>query len=406
MSLFKIKENDSHVSITLLGLRIRIRVKNPYPVSRLFSRLVQKFCKVSPNKVLVVNMMNWQWACNPKYLMKELLTRPESKDLDFIWLTNGSTKKDLLPEAFRYVPYDSFRALYELHTSRVWLANAHMFLPFKKGTRKPAETFFFQTYHGSMGIKKIDADAKTFGDLGWHNWQRKSSESIDFAFTDSDMEKNIFSTAFWGYGQTLKIGKARDSIFYKDHKSIINRVKEYYQIPFEHKIFLYAPTWRSDKRENCYNVDIKMLKKSLKARFGGEWSILIRSHIHMKKEIFNALYDKDLVINATDYVDMQELLVAADALMTDYSSCLPEFTILKRPSFIYATDLEKYENGFYYPLETLPSPLATDNYELAENILNFDEEKFQKKAEAFLREMGHQDDEFSCVRIVDFILEK
>ena len=126
----------------------------------------------------------------------------------------------------------------------------------------------------------------------------------------------------------------------------------------------------------------------------------------MKKNIFNALYDENEVINASAYIDMQELLVAADVLISDYSSCVPEYTILKKPSFLYATDIEKYENGFYYPLTDLPSPLATDNYELINNVLNFDEKLFKQKDEQFLIDKGHQDDENSCVRIVDFILEK
>ncbi len=82
---------------------------------------------------------------------------------------------------------------------------------------------------------------------------------------------------------------------------------------------------------------------------------------------------------------MQELLVAADVLISDYSSCLPEYVILKKPSFIYAVDLDQYNcsNGFYYPLSVLPSPIAEDNGELASNILRFNEELFLKKAEEF-----------------------
>lgn len=407
MVLFRFNESDTHTSITIFGIRIKFHVKHAYFFSRLYFRIVRKYCKTSENKFVVVNMMNWQYACNLKYIVDELLKRPESKNIDFVWLTSGKTQQALIPKNFRCVPYDSFRALYELFTAKVWLANAHMLLPFKKGMVKSPQTIFFQTYHGSMGIKKIEADTgKTFRALGWYKWQEKACECMNYLFTDSDMEKNLFHTAFWQYGETLKLGKARDSIFYKDPTEIIHKVKDYYHIPYDHKIFLYAPTWRTNKKMSYYNVDIKLLKKSLTTRFGGEWEILIRSHIHMNEKILHALYDESMVIDVTKYVDMQELLVAADVLMTDYSSCLPEFTILKKPSFIYATDIDMYANGFYYPLDILPSPIATDNYELAEKILNFDEKIFRKKAEEFLQKMGHQDDEFSCVRIVDFMLEK
>ena len=126
----------------------------------------------------------------------------------------------------------------------------------------------------------------------------------------------------------------------------------------------------------------------------------------MGKVIFNVLYDKDEVVNASLYPDMQELLLSADALITDYSSCLSEYTILEKPSFIYATDVKDFEQGFAYPITDLPGEIAADNGELAENILNFDEEKFKQKAKKFLDDKGHFDDENSCKRIVDFILDK
>lgn len=126
----------------------------------------------------------------------------------------------------------------------------------------------------------------------------------------------------------------------------------------------------------------------------------------MKKKIFSALYDSEEVINATNYPDMQELLAASDILISDYSSCLPEFIISRRPSFIYAADLEKYEDGFYYPLSTLPSPIAADNGELSDNILNFDYSEYKQKAEKFLEFAGYSDDINSAKRIIDFILDK
>ena len=405
-NIFLITNKDNKKILRILGITFTFNKSEKYQLEHIFCKFVNKFCKVNPNKIVIINMMNWQYACNPKYILEELLKRDDANKLDIVWIKLGHTDTSKFPKGIRFVQCNTLKAIYELLTSKVWIANAHMFWHSKRGVIKPKETIFIQTYHGSMGIKKIDADAKTFEDMGWAKWQKICAQSVNYIFTDSECEKNIFKTAFWGNGEILKLGKARDCIFYKDPTPYIEKVKEFYNIPKENKILLYAPTWRSDKRCNCYNIDIKALKKALKKRFGGDWSILIRAHIHMKKNIFNALYDENEVINASAYIDMQELLVAADVLISDYSSCVPEYTILKKPSFLYATDIEKYENGFYYPLTDLPSPLATDNYELINNVLNFDEKLFKQKAEQFLIDKGHQDDENSCVRIVDFILEK
>ena len=70
---------------------------------------------------------------------------------------------------------------------------------------------------------------------------------------------------------------------------------------------------------------------------------------------------------------MQELFVAADVLISDYSSCLPEYCILKKKSFIYATDIDSYEPGFYFPLSDLPSPIAKNNYDTVSDRLKLQE---------------------------------
>ncbi len=405
--IFNIELNNK-IRITFFGIRISLKRSGRYRIEHLLCKIFSKFCKVDENKIVFINMMNWQYACNPKYIAEELLQR-KIDNLKLVWIVNSQTDKMLIPQQFKQIDYNSVKALYELAVSKVWITNAHSLLPFKKGFKKSKGTIFFQTHHGSMGIKKIDADAENvYKELGWLNWQKICAQNIDYLFTDSNFEAMVFKSALWGYGDIKIIGKARDSIFYKDPTPYIKKIKEYYNIPDENKICLYSPTWRPDKRNYCYNIDIISLKKALKKRFSGEWSILIRAHIHMEKKIFAALYDAREIINVSKYPDMQELLVASDILISDYSSCIPEYTILKKPSFIYAADMDEYNNnnGFYYPLNTLPSSIAADNYELINNILNFDEKLFKQKAEEFLIKMGHKDDENSCRRIVDFIMEK
>lgn len=411
MSFLGYSENDTHIIITILGIKIKIRSFYSYPFAKLFCYLVSKFAKVKNNKIVFINMMDGKYNCNLKYIHQELEKRLECKNLDLVWVQTTKLKKGDIPEGFRITKYTSLKCLYELMTAKAWISNAHMILAYKKGLQKNKNTIHFHTHHGSMGIKKLDGDAAhVYGQkLNMLNWQKISSSTMDYLFLDSQKEKEILNSALMGYPEILLIGKARDSIFFQDPKPYIDKVKEFYNIPSENKIFLYAPTWRDDKRCFVYNIDINLLKKSLKTRFGGEWTILIRAHSRMKKDAFNSLYDRREVINCGQYTDMQELLAAADILMSDYSSCLPEFTILKKPSFIYCSDYKEFlekSNGFYYPLETLPAPIAKDNYELAENILNFDEKKFLYDVEAYLQKMGHNDDENSCIRIVDFILEK
>lgn len=409
-TVFELTNVEGVKVLTILGMKFKLKKKNKddkkYILEPIYCNFVNRFCKVKKNKIVFINFMNWQFADNPKYLAEEFLIR-DIKNLDLVWFTNKNTDLSLIPQNLRTVKYTSFKALYEFMTAKVWVINANPFLMLKKGAKKAKETLCMQTWHGTMGIKQESAAAqKAYEELGWTKWQKLSASMYDYIFTDSEFEKEKYKTAFWGNGEILKYGVPRDKYFFTNHSDFAQKIKEYYNIPQENKILLYAPTWRVDKRCNVYNIDIKLLKRSLNKRFGGNWSILIRSHVQMKKNIFNALYDKDEIVNVATYPDMQELMLAADALITDYSSCLSEYVILKKPSFIYASDIKDFEQGFAYPITDLPSPVATDNGELSEAVLNFNQENYNTKADKFLSQMGFCDDENSCKRIVDFILNK
>ena len=113
------------------------------------------------------------------------------------------------------------------------------------------------------------------------------------------------------------------------------------------------------------------------------------------------------VINATAYADIQELMVASDVGITDYSSWLCDYVLTRRPAFIFATDYDKYneEHGLYYPLEDSPFPVATDNDQFEKNVLFFDDEDYQRKIDAFLEWTGCVDDGHASERIVDKLVE-
>lgn len=408
--IFEITNIDNHKVITLMGFKLKIKKSGQkeklFIFEHIFCNFIKSFCKVKKNKIVFINFISWQYADNQKYLAEEFLSR-DLKDLDLVWFSNNHTDLKLIPKGLRIVNYNTLQALYEFMTAKIWVINANPFLMLKKGAKKLKGTLCMQTWHGTMGIKQESASAsKAYQNLGWTKWQKLSAAMYDYIFTDSEFEKEKYKTAFWGCGEILKYGIPRDKNFYIKGVDYSKKIKEYYNLPQENKILLYAPTWRVDKRCNVYNIDIKLLKRVLNKRFGGDWSILIRSHSQMGKVIFNVLYDKNEVVNASLYPDMQELLLSADALITDYSSCLSEYTILEKPSFIYATDVKDFEQGFAYPITDLPGEIAADNGELAENILNFDEEKFKQKAKKFLDDKGHFDDENSCKRIVNFILDK
>ena len=87
---------------------------------------------------------------------------------------------------------------------------------------------------------------------------------------------------------------------------------------------------------------------------------------------------------------MQELLCAADVLITDYSSCMGDFALMKKPAFLYCPDLEDYiqERGFYWDIHSLPFPVSVDEKGFLESIENFDAQRYSIGVEQYLQKLG------------------
>ena len=86
----------------------------------------------------------------------------------------------------------------------------------------------------------------------------------------------------------------------------------------------------------------------------------------------------------TRYHDMQELLCVSDMLITDYSSSMFDYAMLRRPCLLYATDVKQYDRGYYYDFSELPFPLAQSDDELMTLITNFDFESYLAELDHFL----------------------
>ena len=114
------------------------------------------------------------------------------------------------------------------------------------------------------------------------------------------------------------------------------------------------------------------------------------------------------VYEASSIADTQELLIAVDALISDYSSILADFYLTGKPTWIFAPDLKEYNEGMpglYFPIHVQPASVAEDITSLIYNIRNFDESSFHLKVNKYLKDWGILADGHSSKRIVDMIAE-
>lgn len=402
--IFSIRNLNTHKKIIkICGIKIRI--------SR--QKLCAKYKNLPiQNKILFNNFQGNSYGCNPKYIAEEILRR--NLPYELVWLLKDSKKIDrsAIPTNIRIVNFDSKEAIKECYQSKLVISNVRLNILIKRGWQKRENQFYLQTWHGSLGIKKIDEAVlhTDFINSDFCNIGRIDSKFIDVVLSNSTFENNMFKQSFWYDGKILMFGHPRnDLFFYKNEKinDIKKKVFEALNISAKQKVCLYVPSFRDDRTLDSYNLNALKIIKALQSKFKGQWIFAVRMHYHLKNNSTKLFHFADNIIDASFYPDIQELLIASDIAITDYSSCIFDFMLQKKPAFIFATDIEEFNNqrGFYYPLESTPFPIAKNNEELAQNILNFDNEKYIKEVEKFLVDKGCMEDGHASERVVDLICE-
>ena len=394
--IFSITNLVQHKQICFLGIKIKFPREIKY--NDTYDNL-----PIVNNRIVVRNHIG-SYGCEPKYIVEELLK--QNLPYEIIWVVNRQILKFIndYPKQLKLVMKGSPEELKAYKTAKIWVDNERRSYYVKKGLCKRPEQVYIQTFHGSLGIKKtgIDRNDVTKSAL---KVAKKDASNVDYLISNGTYTTDFFKRIFQGYGTILETGHPRNDVFFKKDSDLKKKVYESFNIPEDKHIVLYAPTLREDRDMTCYTLDFDRLTESLSKKFGGEWVVMSRLHPLMidYKDKLNMNFSN--VIDATDYSDIQELLVSADAIVTDYSSCIYDFMLSRKPGFIYATDVEKYNNGrgLYYPLTSTPFPVASNNDEMVKNIEQFDYDTYKVGVEEFLKGKGCIDDGHASERVVELI---
>lgn len=350
---------------------------------------------IQENKIILWANSFKQYGCSPKYITEYILSNYPGK-FDLVWVfESGGIIPDGLDKRVRIVDYFSIKYLKELHTAKFVICNmrtGHAYY-----WKKRPEQIYIQTWHSSLRLKKIEGDAEKHFDLDYINTCKEDSKKIDLLLSGCKFSTEIFKRAFWYNGMILECGTPRCDVFFNDTGVTKKRVYEYYDIPADDKLILYAPTFRSNKPSDFLGMDFDRLKETL----GNEWVVGARIHPNVLASVV-----PDGAISMSKYSDMQELIVAADILITDFSSCMFDMAIAGKPCVLYAPDLEEYlekERGLYFNIEELPFPIAKDMDELCKILVDFDCRSYQQKLNKFIRRIGSFEDGHAAKRVCEYI---
>ena len=339
---------------------------------------------------------------NPRYISEALhALRPRT---DIVWLFADVARaraQFAIPDYVRALPASSDEGFRAMGHARVVVDNYNK----KFYLKFPGEgQVYVQTWHGDRAFKKVGYDNPSFNFL-------MLEEHCSAVVTGSEYGDMQARSAFHYNGELLRVGYPRNDILVRNDPAERAAVRQKLGLDDGVRLLLYAPTFRdSERRANAQaraHLDLSRVLDSLEAHLGGSWRCLVRAHyLSLGLQLDG---DSDRLIAVNDYPEMGELLLAADVLLTDYSSCAGDFALLRRPIYLYQDDLEEYQSSsrkLYFDMKDSPYWVATTPEELDALIAQTTPERARENCDAILKFYGESETGHAARSVAEYIASK
>lgn len=361
---------------------------------------------IKKNKILFSAQKGNSYSCNPRILFEYLYKR-SGENIRFVWLLNNrSNDLDVFlkdDKRIAIVKYNSIAHFFHHLTSHVLISNIHnpIYLP------RRSQQLSINTWHGGGAYKRIglavplsDALAKSsgffktpesFDNRAWEVYKAKynTKDITHFVSSSTAFTEAMFQSHLLPRSAFLEIGMPRNDIFFSEDFVLREKVRKKLNLSPQTKVLLFAPTYRGNAKDpgEDFELDVLGVFQALAKKWPGEWRVMFRKHLWDSAKL-NTSVD---ILDVSQYEEMQELLLVADVLITDYSSSIWDFSLTKKPGFLFVPDLDYYthqDRGFYTQIENWPYPYAQTNAELIDLIRNFDEQTHRQRVAQHLAELG------------------
>lgn len=284
-----------------------------------------------------------RYTGNSRYLFEEMIGDPRFAHCDIRFVTEDPA----VDAVYRLAPND---VQTNMHLARTQLLIAESWVP--QQVRKHRDAIWVQLWHGTP-IKRMLFDSHE-PEIVSVRPQHKMKKYVDiqhwnYLVVDSEAAAEKFQTAFL-FDPALLIHSGYPRVKYLLEHLEDNLVKQRtlealgVQANASPLILLYAPTWRdynygriTAEADQDYLLDIETLAEQL----GEGWIVLFHDHGYMTSGVRSAASN---CIDASD-VEIQELLLSADVVVSDYSSLVLDALAIGKRVVLYAKDMEKFEQS-------------------------------------------------------------
>jgi CDP-glycerol glycerophosphotransferase len=347
----------------------------------------------------VVYFESWhgKYSDNPRAISEEISRR--GLPITQVWLTDGST---LLPSGVIGVPPDGWGYVRRLRRSGLLINNATS-LPL--WYRKRAGARYLQTWHGTP-LKRIGFDIENPHFRDWDAYVRHLRFEVaawDYLISPNRFSTEIMRRAFGFEGPILETGYPRNDILVGGRASAVRAaVRAQLGLQDAETAVLYAPTWR-DGQQFRLTLDAERLVSEIEGV-----RLLLRTHVMFADRV--RLDRGPAIMDVSRYPEIAELYLAADVLVTDYSSAMFDYAVTGKPMLFFTYDLEEYRDtlrGFYFEFEAdAPGPLLADTDAVIEALRALPDVQRRSAGsyERFRARFCHLDDGTAAARVVQAVL--
>ncbi|MFD0068119.1 CDP-glycerol glycerophosphotransferase family protein [Streptomyces sp. NPDC056690] len=284
-------------------------------------------------------------TCNPGAISAKL--RELAPQIRQVWVVRRDDVP-LVPAGIDYVVRGSRRYWSVLARAKYMVNNVN----FPDSVIKRPGQIHVQTHHGTP-LKRMGTDQIPYP---------ATSRGVDYeallercARWDYSVSANRHSTETWSRAYrvpftSLDYGYPRNDPYYTATAEDVLGIRERLGIAPGKKALLYAPTHRDYEAAWTPRLDLERLAKTL----GDDFVLLVRGHYFYDRGLspLRELHRRELIIDVSRYDSVEELCLASDALITDYSSVMFDYANLDRPIVVFADDWETYSvtRGVYFDL--------------------------------------------------------
>ncbi len=376
-------------------------------------------CPIDPNLVVFEAFKGKQYTCSPKALFEEMVQNPAYAGYRLVWSFSGAViKKYEFLKEYRNVTLvkKGTEKYYEVMATakyRVTNSTNPKTIPVRKGQ------VYIQTWHGTP-LKRLGCDIVLEGNGSQsvkeiHKMYREEADQFSYllspsAYTSEKLASAYALTEEEKKNKLIELGYPRNVFLFKYTEEDVARIKASLRLPTDKKIILYAPTFRDKTYEygKGFEYQVALDMERLQKRFGDTAVVLLRAHYFANME-FDAEKFRGFLYDVSDYGDINHLYVISDLLMTDYSSVMFDYSILRRPMIFFMYDIEEYRGqlrDFYIEPDILPGPIVTTQDEVEVEIEKALTKPFvcDERYEAFCKKFTYLDDADAAKRVLAAII--